>query len=127
MTFDEWVVNNVHAITAAHAVSVEDISPDPGILAAQLASARKHFVALGELKADATSWVNKTYAMAVQEARKLDGYTAPERKAMAEADPIYLCALKLQSDVATIMRALDKMHYEILNDRRTGFSPRMHA
>ena len=127
MTFDEWVVANAEAIAAARAVSVEDLCAEPGALATQLARVRQHVVSLGTVKADATSWVNKTRALAVQGTRMNCGeYSSNERKVIADADPTYLSALKLKEDVGTTMSALKSMHFEILNDRRTSFVPKAH-
>lgn len=121
MNFSEWVVQHTDAIVEARKCSVQDLSPDPGMLSKQLQDCRKHYVAIGELKSDAVSWVNKTYALAVVAARDNPKYNGDERKAMAEADDTYNLALKLKDDLSTTMRALDKMHFEILNDRRSHF------
>lgn len=127
MTFDEWVVSIADQISDARTASVADLEAEPGALAAQLANVRKHIVALGTIKADATSWVNKTKALAVTKAYTdhPDASTA-ERKVFYEADETYLLALKLKEDVGTTMSALKSMHYEILNDRKTSFVPKAH-
>lgn len=121
MTFDDWVVAQANAISDARAVSVADVGADPGEVALQLQKSRQHFVAVAELKADATSWVNKTYAAALESARKAGLRSADERRAAAEADATYNRALEIQAKLAATLRALDKLHFEILNDRRTSF------
>lgn len=127
LTFEQWVILRADAIAEARGVSVEDVATEPAELAKQLARARQHLVIVGELKADATSWVNKTRALAVQEARrKYPDYPVDERRVMADADPLYVAALKVRDDVAATAAALKAMHFEILNDRRTSFNPAAH-
>lgn len=122
-----WLTAKAKVIAEARGVSVEDVATEPAALAKQIARVRQHFVAMGELKADASSWVNKTYALAITAARtKYPQHSADERLAMAEADAEYLTAVRIKDDITTTMRALDKMHFELLNDRRTGFRPAMH-
>jgi len=100
---------------------VAEVSTEPGEIAAQLSKARKCAVEMGELKAEATSWVLRTKAAATQKVRATCiGYRVDELKAMAEAEPEYLAALIIRGDIAATADALKSMHYEILNDRRTS-------
>ncbi len=127
LTFDEWVVAKALTIAEARGVSVEDLATEPAELSKQLARCRQQFVAMGEVKADATSWVLKTHAVAIQEARKkYAGYSAKERSTMAESNDTYLRALRIREDVATTLAALKTMSFEIMNDRRTSFVPSAH-
>ena len=121
MNFTQWVVENTEKIVKARACSVEDISTEPGAIAAQLARARQSSVEVGELKADATAWVLKTKAAAIQKIHSQSlGYRADEMKAMAEADADYLAAIKMRDNIATTVAALKTMSFEIMNDRRTS-------
>lgn len=127
LSFDDWIIANACRIADAREVSVEDLKTEPGELSAQLSRVRQHFVSIGEVKADATSWVNKTKALAVQRVRKeYPDFNANERKAMVDADPDYIKALHIRGDIITTAAALKSMGFEIMNDRRTSFSPQHH-
>lgn len=127
LTFEQWVVSKADQISEARGVSVEDLATEPGELSKQLARVRQHFVAMGEVKADATSWVNKARAAAIQTVFKThDEYSSQERKMIADADPTFLQALRMKEEVANTIAALKAMHFEILNDRRSSFNPKAH-
>ena len=121
LTFDAWIKQKAEAIAEARGVSVEDVATEPGEVSRQIARARQHFVAMGELKADASSWVNKTRALAVVRVRKENGdYGADERKIMIDADPEYVRAVHVRSELTVTVTALRGMIFEIMNGRRSN-------
>jgi len=127
MNLDEWIIANSVAIAEARGVSVEEVANEPGEISNQLARIRQHFLAMGMLKNDATTWVNKTRALAMQKIRNdEEKYTADERKLLSDADPDYLKALHIRGEIQATESALKSFHFELLNDRRTSYVPKMH-
>ena len=125
--FGAWIQSNADLIAEARGVSVENPPADHGEIGAQLARARQFFVAMGSLKGEATGWVNKTRALAMVRVRHLhSNMSADERRILTDADPEYLLALKMKTDIAVTEAALKSLGFEGMNDRRSSFSPRMH-
>lgn len=121
--FAQWVTGKADAIAEARGVSVEDVATEPGEITVQIARARKNYVVMGVLKADASSWVNKTRAMALVKVKDTTtGFSADERKILADADDDYLKALRIKGEIAVTATALRSMAFEI-RDERKSYAP----
>lgn len=125
--FESWATENAPRVADARGVSVENVADDPGEKDLQIARVRQNYAAMASLSNDAATWVNKTRAMATLWARKTyPDFTAKERDIMAESEPVYLQAVKIQGEIAVTARVLDKMHFEIQNGRRSNIPSRIH-
>lgn len=121
MTLEEWLTEYRDEIDQSRAFALSERAWDPAHLDEDLRRSRRDYARMGVLLSQAETFVAQAEAAATHAVKvKFQDASAAERRVFAKADDQFRKVCEIRDDLQIIVSALNKMHYELMNFRKTA-------